>query len=74
MFDGVDPIFNYLHLHERGLVATIEQVSFKKGEFDYSSAITSLCFINKYQSALAEMWRVSKKGIVLGLLKSSSLG
>lgn len=47
-----------------------------KSEFDYSdysSAITSLCFIDKYQLALAEMWRVSKKAIALGLLKRNSL-
>ena len=49
------------------------ELPFKKSEFDFSSAITSLCFIDKYQSALAEMWRVSKKGIVLGLLNRNSL-
>ena len=46
---------------------------FNKSEFDYCSAITSLCFIDKYQLALAEMWRVSKKGVALGLLNRNSL-
>ncbi len=41
--------------------------------FDYCSAITSLCFINEPQKALWEMWRVSKKGVVLGLLNRHSL-
>lgn len=42
-------------------------------EFDYCSAITSLCFINEPQQVLSEMWRVSKKGLVLGLLNRHSL-
>ncbi len=46
---------------------------FNKREFDYCTAITSLCFIDEYQLALAEMWRVSKKGVVLGLLNRNSL-
>lgn len=46
---------------------------FNKREFDYSSAITSLCFIDQSQLAVAEMWRVSKKGMVLGLLNRNSL-
>ncbi len=35
--------------------------------------VTNLCFIEEYQHALAEMWRVSKKGIALGLLNRHSL-
>ena len=41
-------------------------------KFDYCSAITSLCFINDPQEALSEMWRVSKKGVILGLLNRHS--
>ncbi|MFK5913730.1 MAG: hypothetical protein QM484_05080 [Woeseiaceae bacterium] len=41
--------------------------------FDYSTAITSLCFVDNPVSALSEMWRVSKKGIVVGLLNHDSL-
>ena len=46
---------------------------FDNSEFGYSSAVTSLCFIDEYQLALDEMWRVSKKGIALGLLNRHSL-
>ena len=46
---------------------------FADKEFDYCAAITSLCFVNEPQQALLEMWRVSKKGIVLGLLNRHSL-
>jgi ubiquinone/menaquinone biosynthesis C-methylase UbiE len=46
---------------------------FIHGEFDYSTAITSLCFISEPHRALAEMWRVSKKAVVLGLLNRHSL-
>ena len=46
---------------------------FANREFDYSSAITSLGFIQSPQLALAEMWRVSNKGMVLGLLNRHSL-
>ena len=45
----------------------------KNNEFDYCSAITSLCFIDEPREALSEMWRVSKKGLVLGLLNRHSL-
>ena len=41
--------------------------------FDYVSAITSLCFVNQPEQALAEMWRVSRKGVILGLLNRHSL-
>ena len=49
------------------------ELPFSNNEFDYCSAVTSLCFIDEYQLALAEMWRVSKKGIALGLLNYHSL-
>jgi len=41
--------------------------------FDYSAAVTSLCFVDDPARALAEMWRVSRKGVVLGLLNYRSL-
>ncbi len=55
------------------IIGNALELPFNKNEFDYSSAITSLCFIDQYQSALAEMWRVSKKGMILGLLNRNSL-
>jgi len=46
---------------------------FDDGQFDYSAAITSLCFVENPQQALAEMWRVSRKTVILGLLNRHSL-
>ncbi len=46
---------------------------FDDGAFDYCSAITSLCFMQNPVLALTEMWRVSRKGVVLGLLNRYSL-
>jgi len=46
---------------------------YRNNEFDYCSAITSFCFIDEPHKALSEMWRVSKKGLVLGLLNRHSL-
>lgn len=41
--------------------------------FDWVSAVTSLCFVDPPQRALAEAWRVAKRGVVLGLLHRRSL-
>ena len=41
--------------------------------FDYVAAITSLCFVDNPQQALAECWRVARQGVVLGLLNRHSL-
>lgn len=41
--------------------------------FDYVTAVTSLCFIKRPQAALVEMWRVCRKGVLLGLLNRNSL-
>jgi SAM-dependent methyltransferase len=41
--------------------------------FDYCAAITSLCFVPEPQRAVAEMWRVCRRGMVLGLLNRRSL-
>ena len=50
-----------------------ERLPFADGEFDYAGAITSLCFVKDPVRALAEMWRVSRRGMVLGLLNRHSL-
>ena len=63
---SIDQKINYIQ-------ASAEKLPFKDGTFDYCSAVTSLCFIQDPQQALQEMWRVSKKGIVLGLLNRFSL-
>lgn len=48
-------------------------LQFDDASFDYVSAITSLCFIHPPQQALKEMWRVCRKGVLLGLLHRHSL-
>jgi len=53
--------------------ASAYRLPFDNMTFDYCSAITSLCFIHEPQAVLKEMWRVSRKGIILGLLNRSSL-
>lgn len=55
------------------LQANAYSLPFENGSFDYCTAITSLCFMKDPQLALAEMWRVSRKGIALGLLNRYSL-
>ncbi len=50
-----------------------ERLPFADGEFDYACAITSLCFVKDPVRALAELWRVSRHGVVLGLLNRHSL-
>ena len=46
---------------------------FGDNAFDYSAAVTSLCFIEDVKQAVHEMWRVSQHGMVLGLLNRRSL-
>ena len=41
--------------------------------FDYCSAVTSLCFVADPQRAIAEMLRVSRRALILGLLNRRSL-
>ena len=53
--------------------ASATALPFADNSFDYSAAITSLCFIDDVQQAVQEMWRVSRHGIVLGLLNRHSL-
>lgn len=46
---------------------------FPDAAFDYAAAVTSLCFVEPPVRALAELWRVSRRGVILGLLNRSSL-
>lgn len=50
-----------------------EALPFADGTFDYAAAITSLCFVASPAQALAELWRVARRGVVLGLLHRRSL-
>lgn len=46
---------------------------FRDAVFDYAAAVTSLCFIEPPARALAELWRISRRGVILGLLNRGSL-
>ena len=76
---GIDPAPNMIEFaisqngDVRYIIGDALRLPCTDNEFDYCSAITSLCFINEPQEALSEMWRVSKKGVVLGLLNRHSL-
>ncbi len=49
------------------------QLPYNNNSFDYCSAVTSLCFVSEPEQALLEMWRISRKGVMLGLLNRDSL-
>ena len=76
---GVDPDKNALAFakHQSNDIDYCEgdaqHLPFKDASFDYCSAVTSLCFIDDVNTALREMWRVSRTGVVLGLLNRHSL-
>ena len=55
------------------LPANVLSLPFSDDSFDYVSAITSLCFVEPPEQALQEMWRVTRRGLLLGLLNKHSL-
>ena len=55
------------------LTANALSLPFPNNSFDFVSAITSLCFVEPPQQALQEMWRVTRRGLLLGLLNKHSL-
>ncbi|MBU0500841.1 MAG: class I SAM-dependent methyltransferase [Gammaproteobacteria bacterium] len=57
----------------RYIRGTALNLPFPDHAFDYAIAVTSLCFIADPVAALREMWRVSRRGLVLGLLNRRSL-
>lgn len=50
-----------------------QALPFADNSFDYCSAITSLCFITDPEKAIVEMLRVSRHGVILGLLNRHSM-
>ncbi len=46
---------------------------FAEGAFDHALAMTSLCFVPDPEQALRELWRVSRRAVLLGLLHRRSL-
>jgi len=58
---------------ERYMVGDARRLLFPDRHFDSCVAITSLCFIREQEQALAEIVRVTRRRIVLGLLNRHSL-
>ena len=58
---------------KRYLAGDARRLPFPDRHFDFVVAITSLCFIREQEQALAEMVRVTRRRIVLGLLNRHSL-
>ncbi|MDH4274629.1 MAG: class I SAM-dependent methyltransferase [Gammaproteobacteria bacterium] len=58
--------------NERYIHADAGALPFENGEFDCAIAITALCFVPKQARALAEMRRVSKNRVLLGVLNRHS--
>ncbi|KPK12336.1 MAG: hypothetical protein AMJ68_02280 [Acidithiobacillales bacterium SG8_45] len=76
---GIDPDADALTFarYQSGSVEYLEgraeNLPFPDNSFDYCSAVTSLCFVPNHGKAIAEIWRVSRKAMVLGLLNRHSL-
>lgn len=50
-----------------------QELPFPDNAFDYTIAVTSLCFIDEPLLVLRDMWRVTRHTLVLGLLNRNSL-
>lgn len=77
---GIDPdrvAIDFARRQDAGavsyLVGSAKALPFPDQTFDYAVAITSLCFIADPAGALRELWRVSRRAVVLGLLNRQSL-
>ncbi len=55
------------------LQGSVLELPFPDNAFDYITAVTSLCFVDNPLPALQEMWRVTRRTCVLGLLNRHSL-
>ncbi len=77
---GVDPdreMINFAQLHsvaeERYICGDARALPFPDRHFDYCVAVTSLCFMQEQALAIAEMVRVTRGRIALGLLNRNSI-
>ena len=76
---GLDPDSTMIEFAKKkeGQVKYIEgdvlALPFTDNSFDYCSAITSLCFVAEPEKAISEMLRVSRHGVILGLLNRHSV-
>jgi SAM-dependent methyltransferase len=75
--DSDDELIRYAQSHsagrERYLVADARHLPMPNRHFDYCVAITSLCFIREQEQAVAEMVRVTRRRLAIGLLNRHSL-
>jgi SAM-dependent methyltransferase len=55
------------------LLGTGTALPFDDNAYDHVTAVTSLCFIADPERALRELWRVSRRAVLLGLLNRHSL-
>jgi SAM-dependent methyltransferase len=77
---GIDPDPNTIEYaiahradNETYAVGSGEDVPFPPNSFDFTVAVTSLCFVEDQIGVLQEMARVSKKKIAVGLLNRNSI-
>jgi SAM-dependent methyltransferase len=77
---GIDPDPSMLEVArahraagERYVLGDARTLPFKDGEFDCCVSVTALCFIPEQAAALAEMLRVTRRRIALGLLNRRSI-
>ena len=76
---GIDPDRDVLNFARKQgsdihyLQGNAVELPFPDNAFDYSIAVTSLCFIDDPLQALREMWRVTRYSLALGLLNRYSL-
>ncbi|HXF68101.1 MAG TPA: class I SAM-dependent methyltransferase, partial [Burkholderiales bacterium] len=77
---GVDPDLErlrYARAHAAGaevyLAGRAERLPFAARSFDCAIAVTSLCFIEAQRAALAEILRIARRRVAIGLLNRTSL-
>lgn len=77
---GLDPdadSLSYARKHatneEQYVAGRAESLPFSDQSFDYTIAVTSLCFVSDQERALRELVRVTRRRFVLGLLNRRSL-
>ena len=58
---------------EEYLLGDMRELPFPDRSFDYCVSVTALCFVPEERAALAELARVSRRGVALGLLNRRSL-
>lgn len=57
----------------RYLPGDLRQLPFADAAFDHVTAVTSLSFVDRPERATAELWRVARRSLTLGLLNRRSL-